>query len=342
MMNKNVQNTFLKVFEGSKRPLILTHDNPDPDSISSAIALKYLLYKVMGVKPKVAYGGIIGRAENRAMVRLLKLRMYPFSKIRVKHYDAVALVDTQPDTGYHSLPKGVPLALVIDHHPLRKTTKARHIDVRPNIGATATILTEYLLKSGLEIPVNLATALFYGISSETRALGREASQEDINAYLSLFPKINNRLLSEIEHPKLPREYFDILKKAIQNARCYRNIIWSSLGDVDTPDFVAQVADKLLMHERISWSLSMGRFDEQLWISLRTTNIKAKAGKLVKRLVGKMGQSGGHDMVAGGQIDCKGMSMHGYEELEKNIVRRLLHALGHNEEVEGKPLLNNVV
>jgi nanoRNase/pAp phosphatase (c-di-AMP/oligoRNAs hydrolase) len=342
MMNKNIQNNFMKVFEGSKKPLILTHDNPDPDSISSAIALKFLLYKVMGIKSKVAYGGIIGRAENRAMVRLLKLRMYPFSKIKVKYYDAVALVDTQPDTGYHSLPKGVPLTLVIDHHPLRKTTKAKHIDVRSNIGATATILTEYLLKSGLEIPVNLATALFYGISSETRALGREASQEDINAYLSLFPKINNRLFSEIEHPKLPREYFDILKKAIQNARCYRNIIWSSLGDVDTPDFVAQIADKLLMHERITWSLSMGRFDEQLWISLRTTNIKAKAGKLAKRLVGKMGKSGGHDMVAGGQVVCKGMSVHGYEELEKNIVRRLLHSLGHNEEVEGKPLLKNVV
>ena len=332
----------MKVFVGSKKPLILTHDNPDPDSISSAMALKYLLYKVMGIKSKVAYGGNIGRAENRAMVRLLKLKMYPFSKIRIRHYDAVALVDTQPDTGYHSLPKGVPLTLVIDHHPLRETTKAKHIDVRSNIGATATILTEYLLKSGLELPVNLATALFYGISSETRALGREASQEDINAYLSLFPKINNRLLSEIEHPKLPREYFDILKKAIQNARCYRNIIWSSLGDVDTPDFVAQIADKLLMHERITWSLSMGRFNEQLWISLRTTNIKAKAGKLAKRLVGKMGQSGGHDMVAGGQVDCKGMSAHGYEELEKNIVSRFLHALGHNEEIEGKPLLNDTV
>jgi nanoRNase/pAp phosphatase (c-di-AMP/oligoRNAs hydrolase) len=330
----------MKVFKGSKRPLILTHDNPDPDSISSAMALKYLLYKVMGIKSKVAYGGTIGRAENRAMVRLLKLRMYPFSKIRIKHYDAVALVDTQPDTGYHSLPEGIPLTLVIDHHPLRGTTKARHIDVRPSIGATATILTNCLLKSGLEIPVNLATALFYGISSETRALGREASQEDINAYLSLFPKINNRLLSAIEHPKLPREYFDILKKAIQNARCYRNIIWSSLGDVDTPDFVAQIADKLLMHERITWSLSMGRFDEQLWISLRTTNIKAKSGKLAKRLVGKMGQSGGHDMVAGGQIDCKGMSVNGYKELEKTIVSRLLHALGHNEEIEGKPLLND--
>lgn len=338
MMNENAQNTFIDVFEGFKRPLILTHDNPDPDSISSAIALKFLLYKVMGIKSKVAYGGIIGRAENRAMVRLLKLRMYPLSKIRIKHYDAVALVDTQPDTGYHSLPKGVPLTLVIDHHPLRKTTKAKHIDVRPNIGATATILTEYLLKSELEIPVNIATALYYGISSETQALGREASKDDIKAYLALFPKINNRLLSKIEHPKLPREYFDILKKAIQNAKSYRNIMWSSLGDVDTPDFVAQIADKLLMHERIAWSLSMGRFDEQLWISLRTTNVKAKAGKLVKRLVGKMGKSGGHDMVAGGQVDCKGMSVYGYEELEKNIVRRLLHTLGHNEEVEGKSLL----
>jgi nanoRNase/pAp phosphatase (c-di-AMP/oligoRNAs hydrolase) len=199
-------------------------------------------------------------------------------------------------------------------------------------------MTEYLLKCRLDIPVNLATALYYGISSETQALGRDVSKVDINAYLSLFPKVNNHLLSKIEHPKLPREYFSVLKRAIQNARYYRNTIWSSLGDVDTPDFVAQVADKLLMHERITWSLSMGRFEEKLWISVRTTNIKAQAGKLVKKLVGKMGSSGGHDMVAAGQVDCKGMSEHGYGELEKEIVRRLLHLLGHNEEVKGKALL----
>src|SRR5512146_1938718 len=58
---------------GHHRALILTHDNPDPDSIASAVALAYILEHMAGIQAVVAYGGIVGRAENRAMIRVLKL-----------------------------------------------------------------------------------------------------------------------------------------------------------------------------------------------------------------------------------------------------------------------------
>jgi nanoRNase/pAp phosphatase (c-di-AMP/oligoRNAs hydrolase) len=44
--------------------LILTHNNPDPDAIASAVALNFLLANKLGVESHIAYEGIIGRAEN--------------------------------------------------------------------------------------------------------------------------------------------------------------------------------------------------------------------------------------------------------------------------------------
>src|SRR6476620_2049496 len=88
--------------------LILTHDNPDPDSIASALGLQLLLNEELPkLKVDIAYGGYIGRAENRAMIRLLKIDLLHASRIDWSDYDATGLVDTQPGSKNHSLP-GLP------------------------------------------------------------------------------------------------------------------------------------------------------------------------------------------------------------------------------------------
>ena len=51
--------------------LIVPHNDPDPDAIASAIALRYLFAQRLGLDAPVAYAGFIGRAENKAMVRYL-------------------------------------------------------------------------------------------------------------------------------------------------------------------------------------------------------------------------------------------------------------------------------
>ena len=177
--SEKVQERFHKIEEAlksAKRLIVLTHNNPDPDSVSSAAALVYIAQKKFKIPAKVKYTGIVGRAENRTMIRILKLKATPLTDADFKPGTEFALVDMQPKTGNSQFPKNRKPAIIIDHHPLRKTTKADFADVRTDYGATATILTEYLLESGLEIPTNLATALSYGISSETQDLGREANE----------------------------------------------------------------------------------------------------------------------------------------------------------------------
>ena len=247
-------------------------------------------------------------------------------------------MDTQPSTGNNSLPRRVQVKGVIDHHPERKSTRAQFMDVRPDYGALATILTEYLFSSGLDIPTNLATALFYGIASETQDLGREVAEADSAAYLALFPKTNKKLLSRIRQPVVDREHFAYLSRAIGSAVTYKHSIATSLGRVDNPDIVAQVAEMMLTLRRMTWSLSTGRHKDLILVSLRTTRAKGKAGRLAGRVVGSMGTAGGHDMVAGGQIACAGMNEKQREELEQRVVDTFFRLLGKPEGGELTPLV----
>jgi len=74
----------MKGLNGTKRLVILTHDNPDPDCVSCACALQVLVTKVFKIPAIVRYTGIIGRAENREMIRLLKLKIRTLSKSELK------------------------------------------------------------------------------------------------------------------------------------------------------------------------------------------------------------------------------------------------------------------
>jgi nanoRNase/pAp phosphatase (c-di-AMP/oligoRNAs hydrolase) len=329
----------LEAARGVKSLNICAHSNPDPDSLASSATLKFLLEQLAGIKCRIVYAGVIGRAENQAMVKLLRLPIRPLRPIRrVRRPMNVALVDTQPRSGNNPYPRSYKPRIVIDHHPLLKSTEAAWVDVRPNYGATATILFEYLEASGLTPPAPLATALAYGVSSETRDLGREASPGDVRAYLGLFPLVQKKVLARIEHPRLPRSYFSAIDRALHRAFSYRNVIGSKLGNVDSPDIVAEVADFLMAHERMTWCITIGCFQDQIYISLRSTNFKARAGGLMKKLLGRQGTAGGHGQMAGGQVDVSGMTPADVKLLEERILQRFLHILGHNESAEFRPLI----
>lgn len=327
-----------EALKGAKRLIVLTHDNPDPDSVSSAVTLAYIVKNRFGIPTAVKYSGMVGRAENRAMIRVLGLRVTPLADTDFKPGVEFALVDTQPKTGNSAFPKKRKPLIVIDHHPLRKTTKADFIDVRTEYGASATILTEYLIESGLEIPSKLATALSYGISSETRDLGREARDKDIQAYLALMPKSNKKMLASIVHPRLSRDYFIMLNRALHHSFVYKNAVATTLGEIENPDFVAFVADFLLRLERMSWAMCLGRFKNKIIVSVRTTNTKGEAGRFLRRLIGKRGMAGGHGMMAGGQITCADMEHEKCLAMEDELVEGFLRQLGYKDAGPMTPLL----
>ncbi len=312
---------------GKGRILILGHDNPDPDSIAAAVALRHLFLVKTGQDAVLAYGGMIGRSENRMMVESLDIPLVPLSGVDLEQFAVTCLVDTQPRTGNNSLPDDHPVHVVIDHH----MSKADHsdvwwFDVRKEYGASATILYEYL--NALDVPINtrLATGLFYAIKSETQDLGREWSTADREAYLKLLPLSNNRILFDIIHPQVPRDYFSAFRTAIDNARVYGEVLVFNLYEISHPDLVAELSDFLLRQNGVNYVLGMGWHDGTQILSMRSLNPEAHLGTIIQDVVAGLGTAGGHGMVAGGQIRDMAGDSESQRRLEELLVERFFKAL----------------
>ncbi len=342
-MNSDQPTILEKFFDSLKEKdslLIIAHDHPDPDSISSAAALQFLA-KVFGVKKTtIAYGGIIGRSENAHMVKYLKLKLRKLDRVKVKDYTKIAMVDTQPQTGNNSLPKRRVPDLVLDHHPvIAPTRKVPFVDVRLDYGATATIMAEYLYHFDLEIAPRLATALLYGIRSETQDLGREARKVDMDHYMKLLPIADRRVLAKIVNSRVSRNYFRWLRNAIQNARLVGNAVVTRMGVVDNPDVIPEIADLMLRLEGATWVLSMGQYENAIHLSIRTTNVRKNAGSLMKRLLRGKGMGGGHGLMAGGKVETPGLEAWKVHELEDSIEQSFLKAI-RRQDRQAIPLLMN--
>ena len=305
-MAKSTRNTILRFLarKGSTISplLILTHNHPDPDAIASGWALAYLAERLYKIRTRLVYGGIIGRMENQMMVRTLRVPIHPARSQDFERYGHVATVDTQPPFQNNRFPARRRATIVIDHHPRHAKTDAELVMIHDEAGATATLLVEALLASGLEIPARLATAVVYGIGAETQNLGREAGPRDVAAYRTMFPGASIQALSKIQNPPRPESFFYTLGKAIHRAFTVRRIIGVHLGKVPSQDIVAHMADFLLSHEEMRWSIVTGRYDGRLFVSLRTRDERAGAGRLLWRLLGAGTAAGGHGMIAGGSVE----------------------------------------
>lgn len=312
------------------RWLVLTHDNPDPDSIAAAAALSKLLRRRFQRRVTTAYGGLIGRAENQEMVRVLGIKLSHLKHLNWSHYKHFALVDTQPRTGNNQLPDGTIPDLVFDHHPIRRAThQAAFADVRVDYGATATILAEYLLATELEISRVNATALVYAIRSETQDFGREYSAIDKVVYNHLHPLADIRALARIQSPRLPLSYYRILHQGLKRLESVGTLVVSHLGSVEQPDIVPEIADLMLRLQGKTWSLCTGIFADRLYLSIRTTNARADAGRLMRHLLGRKGKGGGHGMMAGGWMPLEPASSHNVDTLQNSLASRLAKALKKN-------------
>lgn len=318
----------IRTAKGHQHALILTHDNPDPDSMAAAVALGHLLEKKAGVEARVGYGGIIGRAENIAFVKVLRLPVQPMSQIVFDEFDLIGMVDTQPSVGNHALPAQYAADIVIDHHPIRdESLIVPFADVGGDFGATSTMLVQYLRAARIEPSVEVATALFYGIKADTRDLGRETTDSDIESYLWLFPKVDKQALARIEHPDLPLKYFQLYHSAFERAKIYSDAIITDLGEVYSPDMVAEVAERLMFIEDMRWSLAYGSYRSQLYFSLRVRDRRMNAGRLIREVCeGRGGSSGGHGSMAGARLPLWGTRAQ-RTALKRELVKAFLVAFG---------------
>jgi nanoRNase/pAp phosphatase (c-di-AMP/oligoRNAs hydrolase) len=329
------------------RVTLISHVHPDPDSLGSMMGLAHLIGKTLKLPVALTRDGFIGRAENRAMVDVLGIDLTPIDEIDLHDAGAIIMVDSQPNTGRHSLPPDVCIHGVIDHHEITGEVSGLPFkDIRTGLGATCTLIASYLIELELKLPPKVATALFYGIESEVTGYPREASKLDDSALLYLYPHVQKDLLAAIRNARLPHSYFETLVQALQNSFIYDKLIISWADELPQPDLTAEIADFLLRFEEVEWALCAGVYRDQLVISARTIHPNGKAGIILQQVVNGLGRAGGHDRRAGGSIPLDSTSDSALEQLRSQLRRRLLEVLDIDERrgqrlVSRKELLENL-
>ncbi len=280
-----------EVHRAAKRLLILVHNQPDPDAIASAMALRTLL----GRNKKTATIGYLGerisRPENVAMVELMDVDLQVISHKDIKNFDSVALVDVQPSYFGGEITN---IDSVIDHHPITPECDAKFTEISSEEGATATIMTRLLRAAQVEISKKLSTALVYGIKTDTMILNRGANLDDLEAFTYLYNQADLGLLRKIESKNLYSEEVKHYGRALSNHWINDGIIFMNLGRIEKEHIIPQVADMGMKVEGVEWSVAFGIVSgSDVVISVRNSGSVKSAGRLLFELFDEIGSTGGH-------------------------------------------------
>ena len=317
---------FLAELQTASRVVFVSHVQPDPDSLGSMWGLAHLVSERLGKPYLITQDGGICRAENKAMVDLLNLDLLPISQWKAEPGDAVVMVDSQPGTGRHSIRTEV--AAVVDHHVTPgDLAGVPFADIRPDIGATCTIVTKYLAEQRVEIPPKLATALLYGLETELSGFPREGTHTDDEAVGFLYPLADKEALAQIRHARLPKSHFEVLAQAMRNAAIHDRVMFTWVDPLAQPEQAAEVVDFLIRYENVDWAVCAGVRGTQLILSARAARANAHAGELLRLALGDLGDAGGHERRAGGCVTLSDFSPLALERLRAEITSRIVRTFG---------------
>lgn len=293
-----------------------------------------------GFEAVVATLGRIHRAENLALVRTLELDLEDYSEIDVTQFAGVTLVDTQPEFGHTVLPAAPPLVGVFDHHVPPEDSSERpevpHRDVRLGMGATSSIIYEYLRDAEIDFDERTASALFCGVRYDTMDLSRNVAPLDEEAYFETFRHADRIKIAEIDKPPLPRSYYRAIAGAMSAARQHGPLVLALLGKIENPETVAEMADFFLRKKGVSWVVVGGAFEGEYVLSLRTDLTFGNAYPLMERVLGGEGSFGGHGHIAGGRIALEDDGESTVKSVERRLRANALRVIASDDDEEAIP------
>jgi nanoRNase/pAp phosphatase (c-di-AMP/oligoRNAs hydrolase) len=328
----------LRLLQGKQNILVTTHRYPDPDALASGWALCLLLEAqlpdaviTMSIKDSIN-GGV-----NAMFVRKTNLKLAAWDDAALGEFDAIILTDVMPGVTYSPLPEGITPLAVIDHHRSRRKPKCPFSDIRPDVGATSSIIFSYYMEVEQTISPELAASLLYAIESDLAGAAGQPDELDNIALSSLTLLADTRKLYQMRYVDLPQSYYVSYYSGLGNAIFYDSAILSHLETIDSPEKPAMVADFLLRFEPVVWALVTAVYEDRLVISLRTSNNKLSAADMIRRLLRGDGEGGGHRTKAGGFIKLESHTPAEIDRKRALLRRRYLRALGIKQS-QGKRLV----
>lgn len=281
---------------GARSCAFLVQNDPDPDAIASALALRAAL-DLRPERSPIVTRGRVTRPENRRLIEELGVRVRHVSRPQLESLGPLVLVDVQPPYFRDGLP---PVAAVVDHHPVSAPYAARFRDVRTSFGASATMTAEYLLAERPDaLDTALATALLYGIVTDTKSLSRAASADDLHMFAELFLRADQAMLRRIQHPSYSPLALRRFGQAVQHVHVADGLACVHLGRLPEHEehVVAQFADFCLGIAGAEVAAVTGRFGSTLVMSARALDPAVRLGDRLRTAFGAYGSAGGHPVMA---------------------------------------------
>lgn len=280
--------------------------NADPDAMASAMALKRILSRRVR---SVAIGqiNIISRPDNLAMIRYLRIPTHEIRDELAEGFDRYALVDSQP--AHNPDFAGFRFSIIIDHHPMPegRPPEADFVEIKPEYGATATLLTEYLYNLKITPSRLLATALLYGIKSDTQDFEREFCDTDIKAFRYLSKFADHTILRKVVRSEYHLSWLKHFSWAFRNLVLLPHGIFVHMHAVKNPDILVVLADFFLRVHEVTWAVISGIYDGKLVIIFRGDGLNRHVGELAKNLFGDVGSAGGHKAAARAEIPLEALA-----------------------------------
>lgn len=319
----------LRALKDKKSILVTTHVYPDPDAIASTQAMAYLLREQLkDAKVTASIKGASPCGVNAGFATLSNAEFAEWKDEQLRDYDAIVLLDVQPNFSTSPLPAGVMPTAVIDHHRSRgRRSKLPFSDIRNDVGATASIVFSYLRELRMEITPLLAATLMYAIETDLAGAAGNPNDLDNMALSSLMLVADTRRLYQMRYTALPAEFFVNFAAGINGAVYAGDVLATYLGKVESPTMPAVVADFLLRFKGINWVLVGALYNGRIILSLRTNDTKSSAGEMMRRLVRHLGEGGGHRTKAGGSITFRDGTAGETERLRALLRKRLLKLTG---------------
>ena len=306
---------FWAVFEKDDDVLLVI--NADPDSLASAMAIKKLLrYKVKRVV--IGYPNEIRRLNNVAMVDRLKIPAERLHTLKIKDYSKKVMLDSQPS--HLPIFECMDFDVVIDHHPVTSGWEAKFVDIRPDYGAVASMLIEYLRAADMKPSVALATALFYAIKVDTNNFEKKANLADAISFRYLFNLANHNLVRKIELSELRLSELNYFRTALTEMKISKHRLYVHVGRIRTPDILVIIADFFNHVHEVSWVFVSGIHGERLVVIFRCDGYKKNAGKLAEKSFAHLGSAGGHREAARAEVPLKNLEKQDQEFETKTLMR----------------------
>lgn len=314
----------LAIAKEQKSVYIQPHNIPDPDAIASSFGLKYIL-EYYGVQSTIIYVDLIEKANSKRMVEIFDIDLELKEGGFLSHSnDFIILVDTQSGHSNVTDLKSKHLA-VVDHHIESEHVDYSFRDIRSDIGACASIVASYYVEMALTPPVEVATALVYGIMTDTDNLTRNNNKLDADMFYWLyniadFSKIKNLRMNEIG-----KNDIYAYAKALENIEIYGNIGFIHIEDCND-SLLGTISDMVYTIEGVNIVISYAKRKDGIKFSIRSGVKGIRANKLVKFILQDKGVGGGHDVMAGGFITKDHMSFLENRELDTYVRYRVLSYL----------------